>query len=219
MIRAVLFDFDGLILETESVVWNRWNIVYREFGHELPQADWIDVMGRAPGHRDFHAQLERLIGKSLDRAAMSQQRYDDVTQVLAQQDALPGVIDWMDAAAERDLKLAVVSGSGGTWVVDHLTRMGLVDRFDTIVTSADTDKHKPQPEPFLCAAQRLGVAAESCVVLEDAIHGVTAAKAAGMIAIAVPSVLTRGLDFSHADRRIDALTDLTLDDLHAIQCE
>lgn len=219
MIRAVLFDFDGLILETESVVWSSWNDVYREFGFELPQAEWIDCMGRAPGHRDFHARLEELIGQSLDREALYQRRYAQSMAVLELQAPLPGVIDWLDAAQARGCRLAVVSGSGGTWVVDHLSRMGLIDRFDTIVTSADTLRHKPDPDPFMLAAARLGVEPGACVVLEDAIHGITAAKAAGMIAVAVPSVMSRGQDFSHADLSLASLGEMGFEDLQAIYCE
>jgi len=212
-IRGIIFDFDGLILETESVVWQCWNDVYQQHGHELPQSQWIDCMGRAPGYRDFHATLEQLTGKSLDRQALNEKRYQQTMQILTHQPPLPGVVDWLDSARALGLKVAAASGSGGTWVVDHLSRMGLIDRFETIVTSADTDKHKPDPEPFLCAAGRLGVEPAACIVLEDAIHGVSAGRAAGMYTIAVPSVLTRGLDFSHADLVLDSLAALTLGDL------
>jgi len=212
-LQALIFDFDGLILETETPVWSSWRAIYQEHGHDVPIEDWIECLGRSSDYSDFHGRLERLTGRTFDRAALKQRRQEMVMQVLADRQPMPGVSDWLDAAAGRGLGLAVASGSSHRWVEGHLERLGLIDRFQTIVCAEDTGRHKPDPAPFMLTAERLGVDPGRCIVLEDSPNGVTAAKAAGMIAVAVPTEMTAPLAFENADWRIDSLAAVSLDDL------
>jgi HAD superfamily hydrolase (TIGR01509 family) len=209
-IEAIIFDFDGLVLETEMPVYTAWKEIYAEHGHPLPIEDWIDCLGRSSEYSDFHGRLEKLVGRELDRGSIRVRREAAARAKIDADPLLPGVIDWLDEAAELGLRRAVASGSSHRWVEGHLAQRGLLDRFEHVVCAEDTERHKPHPDPFLKAAELLGVEPASCLVLEDSPNGITAAKAAGMRCIAVPSQITRPLDLSHADQRVESLEELSL---------
>lgn len=207
---AIVFDFDGIILDTETHVFNSWRVQFQQRGHDVSIDSWIECLGRPGNFRDYHTMLEQLTGETFDRDAMLDERKAYIAERLAGQPAMPGVVDWLDAADERGVRLAVASGSSHEWVDNHLKRLGLLERFETIVCGEDTDEHKPLPAPFLEAARRLGVAPGRCIAIEDSPNGVAAASAAGMHAIAVPTSMTTGLAFPGAARAVDSLADLPL---------
>ncbi len=210
---AIVFDFDGLILETETPVWTSWRRIYQEHGHDVPLADWVACLGRGSDYSDFHGKLERLTGRTFDRDELKQRRRAMIDRELTGRGPLPGVVELIEELVARRIDRAVCSGSGRGWVEGHLTTLGLRDRFEHLVTGEDTPRHKPDPDPFLLTAARLGIEPGRCVVLEDSTNGVTAAKAAGMIAVAVPTPMTADLDFAHADLRLDSLAGVGVDRL------
>ena len=128
---------------------------------------------------------------------------------------LPGVTDLIQSARRQGLKLAVASSSERAWVFGHLERLGLLGLFDCLRVREDVRRTKPDPELFLSAAACLGVKPEQALVFEDSAHGITAARAAGMHCVAVPTLLTRGLDLSQADLRLDSLEQVSLAELLA----
>jgi HAD superfamily hydrolase (TIGR01509 family) len=213
-IKALIFDFDGLILDTEMPDYASWQAVYAEYGQELPVAMWGQIVG-GTGASDFdpHNYLEELSGQSLDREEVWISRRTAYLDTVAEQPILPGVKDYLDGAKERGLKLAVASSSPDNWVSGHLTRLCLIDYFDAIKTADDVARTKPDPELYLSALQTLDVAAEEAVVFEDSGNGVRAAKAAGIYAVAVPNGLTAQLSIEGADLRLGSLAELSLDDL------
>jgi beta-phosphoglucomutase-like phosphatase (HAD superfamily) len=107
----------------------------------------------------------------------------------------------------------VASSSPENWVVGHLTRLGLIEFFEQIVTADDVEKTKPDPALFLLAAEKLGVTPQQAIVFEDSRNGVLAGKRAGMYVVAVPNPLTDGMDFSEADLKLGSLADLSLEQL------
>jgi len=214
-IDAVIFDFDGLVLDTETVVYESWRRVYRAHGHDLPIEAWIAHLGMPSTTFDHHADIEQLADVQLDRDEVRQQRDAYVYATLDAYDALPGVIDWIKACEDMGLKRAVCSGSSHRWVERHLNRLGLLDRFQTIVCGEDTTEHKPEPAPFLETARQLDVEPTRCLVLEDSLNGIRAAKAAGMWAAAVPTEMTARLNFTEADRVIASLAEQSLSHLIA----
>jgi HAD superfamily hydrolase (TIGR01509 family) len=125
-----------------------------------------------------------------------------------------GVEDLLAAAAGAGVPCAVASSSSAEWVVPHLGRLGLRDRFAAVVTSDDVGgdprRTKPAPDLFLAAAAAVGQPPARCVVLEDSPNGVRAGKAAGMAVVAVPGPMTAGLDFGGADLVVPSLVDLDL---------
>ncbi len=210
MMDAIIFDFDGLVLETEQPLYETWRGVYIEHGHDLPVQDWIAQMGRPAYTENTVAKLNRLVGGSLDTDAVVADYKRRLDEVIARQPVLPGVVEVLRDAEALGLGLAVASGSSRRWVVGHLDRLSLTKRFSHVTTNEDTTAHKPDPAPFLHAAAALDVKPARTMVLEDSENGIASAKAAGMFAVAIPSVLTRPMPFDHADLRLDSLDQMPL---------
>ena len=214
VIRGLIFDFDGLILDTEMPVYQSWVGLYRSFGMELPFETWAGIIGTSSAeHFDPFERLEAQLGYPLEREALAAQRLNAELAQVARQPVLPGVVDLISAAEARGLKLGVASSSTRPWVEGHLTRLGLVSHFKVIVTAEDVPRTKPDPALFRKALDHLGLRADEAVVLEDSPNGVTAAKAAGIFVVAVPNPLTARLDLSHADLRVRSLAEVSLDEI------
>ncbi len=210
MIRGIVFDFDGLILETERPQYEAWRAVYVSFDRELPIQAWLDVMGKPVRTDLFPKRLSKELGRPLDIDALIAQYREVVATNLATQPIQPGVRRVIEDARRLGLKLAVASGSTHRWVDGHLARLGLADHFDHTTCSEDTEKHKPDPDPYLHACRALGIEPDSALALEDSPLGITAAKAAGMYAIAVPTAMTADQSFDHADLVLDSLEQMSL---------
>ncbi|HEV1998177.1 MAG TPA: HAD-IA family hydrolase [Candidatus Dormibacteraeota bacterium] len=213
--RALVFDFDGLILETEIPVMESWRRVYKEHGVELPMATWLETIGTADHEFDPFAHLQEQVGHPLEREPMQSRRILHRDAVLHAQETLPGVLDYIDAARRVGLKLAIASSSRRQWVVGHLERLGIHPHWDAIKTADDVARTKPDPALYLAAVEALGVEPREAVAFEDSRNGVLAAKAAGLWCVAVPANLTRDMDLSEADVVLRSLSELSLDDLLA----
>ena len=211
MIRALLFDFDGLLLDTEGPSYLSWVEVYERHGHELPISTWAAAIGTIDGF-DPVGHLEGL-GVTLDDAAHEARRQRDLDLCDLEQ-LRPGVTDLLSEAERRGLRTAIVSSSDDAWIARHLDRHDLLDRFDAIVcANGDRSRAKPRPTLYLEALERLGVTPEEAVAFEDSPNGVAAAVAAGIFCVAVPNDVTSALDLSAADRLVASMADVELDAL------
>ena len=213
MIRGVLFDFDGLILETEGPAYQSWVEVYREHGHELPRDRWLDYIGRESGWFDAMAHLESLVGRALDRDAVRARRDARRNAIVEGLGCMPGVREWADEAVRAGLKRAVVSSSSRAYVRTHLERIGLVEHWDALVCREDAPRAKPAPDLYTRALEVVGLDASEAIAIEDSPNGIGSAKAAGLRVVAVPNELTSALDLSQADLRLASCADVTLADL------
>jgi HAD superfamily hydrolase (TIGR01509 family) len=211
VLRAVIFDFDGLVLETEEPIYRAHAEVYRDHGHELSLEFWKTTVGTDTFDPD--ADLEIRLGRPLDRAAIEAVRTRRTDELLAGREVLPGVLDLRDRARKAGLKLAIASSSSRRWVVGHLERLGIATGWDCIVCREDAPLAKPDPGLYLAALACLGVRAEAAVAIEDSGHGVAAAAGAGIRCVVVPSVMTRGADFTAADLVAESLAAVQLEDL------
>jgi len=171
------------------------------------------VGGNAESDFEPHEYLEALIQKQVDREQIWVRRRKSYLEHLETQPILPGVLSLLDRAREYGLKLAVASSSPENWVVGHLTRLGLLDYFDAVVTADDVELTKPDPGLFLLAADKIGVKPNEVIVLEDSSNGVKGAKRAGMFVVVVPNEITRKTDLSLADLRLEALDTIDLETL------
>jgi HAD superfamily hydrolase (TIGR01509 family) len=218
--KALIFDFDGLILDTETPDYQSWQNVYKSYGIDLPLQLWLTFVG-GNAETDFepHEYLEQELNSTVDREQIWVSRRKSYLENLEDQTVLPGVVDLLEAARERGLKLAVASSSPENWVAGHLSRLKLEDYFDIIVTADDVEKTKPDPALFLMAAEKLEILPNEVIVLEDSENGVNGAKRANMFVVAVPNSITVGSDLSLADLQIRSLTEVTLDDLLAKAAE
>jgi HAD superfamily hydrolase (TIGR01509 family) len=212
LIRALIFDFDGLILDTEGPIHRSWQEVYAAHDVALPFEMWVKTVGSS--NQAFRPQqyLEEQIGHELSRAALDRRIERRVELVLAQP-ILPGVADLVEAARAAGMKLGVASSSSTDWVSGHLERLGIRNMFGCLCCRDDVENVKPEPDLYLAALACLGVAAADAVAIEDSPNGITAAKRAGLRCVAVPNPITAGLDLSQADLRVDSLAGVTLSEL------
>ena len=212
MIKALVFDFDGLIVDTEVPIFRVWQRIYRERGQELPLERWLTIIGTASGPFEPVIDLGQKTGQKLDEPEIKELERLYYQEATAIQQLLPGVLDYLVGARTLGLKTAVASSSTRKWVMDHLGRFGIVGQFDAIVCREDVKRTKPDPELYRTALQRVGVEPAEAIALEDSSNGVHAAKAAGLFCVAVPNPLTADLDFSEADLRLISLEAMPLRD-------
>jgi HAD superfamily hydrolase (TIGR01509 family) len=209
----LVFDFDGLILDTEGPVFHSWRETFEAHGATLTLEEWSDTIGRANAG-DPAVWLAERTGLELDdaRRAARKARRDEL---LAAEAVLPGVHAWLDDAARLGLAVGVASSSEIDWVSGHLERLGLVDRFTCLSCFDGKLEGKPAPDLYLAACASLGVAPADALAVEDSGNGVLAAKAAGLRCVAVPHDLTRDQDLSAADIVVPSLADLPLEEAMA----
>ena len=214
-VRAVIFDFDGLIMDTETATYEAWRQIYAQHGQLLALETWAQCIGSDFGDYDPMRELEALIGQALDWEPIHVERRERVMKILSGYDALPGVRERLQEAASLGLPCAVASSSPRWWVEHWLAHLSLRDAFQNVTTLDDTGKVKPDPSLFLHAAEKIQIAPPDAVVLEDSLNGLRAAHAAGMRCIVVPSEMTRHLSFDGAWRKHESLEALRLGDFVA----
>ena len=202
--RALVFDFDGTLADTESAVLRAWQEVFREHGTELPMDAWYAVIGTQHTTPAMFALLAEH-APGIDPEAMRPRTRARVFELLETLGPREGVPAYLETAKDLGLVLAVASSSSGAWVNPHLERLGLARYFDAVLTG-DLHKAKPDPDLYLAALDALGTEATETVAFEDTPHGVTAAKAAGLTCVAVPNAITASLDFGQADVVLPSFT-------------
>ena len=211
-LRAVIFDFDGLIIDSETPIFEIWAEVYRDHGGALTLEHWRHALGTHNGF-DPYAELQRQTGRILDRATWAPRIRDEHWRRCDTEPLRPGVAERLAEADALGLPAAVASSSSAEWVGPWLERHGLRSRFRAICTRDDVARVKPAPDLFLLAAERLGVTPATCVVFDDTPNGVAAAHAAGMWAVAVPGPMTCRLEFPRPHLALSSLSDSTLREL------
>ena len=213
MIRALIMDFDGLILDTEGPAFQSWEEIFESHGCSLPLSAWAAWVGGSPDMFDPYEYLEAQLGRAVDRESIRKKKEQREAELIAAEPILAGVEDYITDAEHLGLKLGVASCSDRKWVLGHLSRLGLRAHFDCIKCLDDVKRAKPDPELFLSVLDALDVTADEALALEDSPHGISAAQAAGIFCVAVPNPLTRQLSTDHADLRLDCLADLPLEEL------
>jgi HAD superfamily hydrolase (TIGR01509 family) len=216
MLKALIFDFDGLILDTETPEYQTWQSIYHEHGFELPQNEWGKIIG-GYGLSDFDAaeHLSLLTQGRLDSSSLRARFRSESHALIHAQSILPGVMDTIHAAKKLGLKLAIASSSPHSWVDMHAKRLGIFDYFDKIICADDVaaGRTKPNPDLFLLALTQLHVQKNEAIVFEDSPNGIKAAKSAGIFVVAVPNPVTSLLSLENANLIVTSLTDLSLHEL------
>ena len=214
-IKALVFDFDGLILDTEVPIYQSWRELCQSNGYDLTLEDWQICLGSAEGTASFFDNLADLLGNPLDVEAEAPKRLERELELIASQPILPGVKEYLQRAAELGLKMGVASSSPCKWVLGHLQERGLRKHFECVLAADDVGITKPDPDLYLTALDCLGVSSREAIAFEDSPNGVLAAKRAGLYCVAVPNPTTKQLDLDGADLVLDSLADLPLEELIA----
>ncbi len=209
-IRAIVFDFDGLILDTETPMRASWLEIFAKHEMNVSDTQWASLLGASADPPEAYELLEKHLGKPVDREALHRERLAREVELLASEQVLPGVRELVREAHAAALCLGVASSSEHAWVEKLLDQHQLLEAFDTIVCAEDVARTKPAADLFLKALERLSVAPEEAIAFEDSEHGVRAAKAAGIFCIAVPNGVTQCLPFDEADRVISSIADHSL---------
>lgn len=212
-LRAALFDFDGLILDTEWPEVEAWTEVYRRHGFEFPDWVWQGAIGRGPEQEAVRA--ESLLSEWSAKPVVELDAEYQALRMrhILSQPVLPGVAELLAEAVASGVKVAAVSSSKRAWVEGHLQRLGLWEQFEGSYCQDDVARTKPFPDLYLLALAGLGVEPGEAVVFEDSPNGVAAGKAAGIKVVAVPNRLTAQLDLSAADLVVPSLAGIRLADL------
>ena len=214
-IKALIFDFDGLILDTETPDYEVWQNIYREYGFELPPEEWGKIIGTSLNLFDAAEHLSLLSQGRLDSISLRDRHRLESHARTITQSTLPGVMEYLHDAKRLGLKLAIASSSPHSWVDIHAKRLGIFDYFDKVICSDEVGvaRTKPNPDLFLLALDRLGVRKNEAIVFEDSPNGVKAARSAGIFVVAVPNSVTSQLSIENANLTLSSLTDLSLPEL------
>ena len=207
-LAALIFDFDGLMIDSERVEADCIVEVVAGWGHSLEYTDFGHLFGSVDADEEWETLLQATCGRTL---AELDEQIRGLTRT--RKDALPllpGVRELLDAAHERGLQVGLATGNTRSILERRLGRHGVFDRFDAVVTRAEVERGKPDPDIYLEVARRLDVSTNACLVLEDSVPGCEAALAAGMRVIACPSVVTAHCTYPPAARRVESLIELTL---------
>jgi HAD superfamily hydrolase (TIGR01509 family) len=215
-IRGLLFDFDGLLVDTESPSRLAFEELYREHGHELPRDRWATVIGTLGADFEPYTHLEELVGRPLDREVLDARRRAREDALCELEELRPGIEDYREQAERLGLSTAIVSSSSRRWIEKHLSRLGRTNGWDAIVTAdGDPERAKPRPILYLEALDALKLEPHEGIAFEDSPNGVRAAKAAGLACVAVPNPATSTLALDEADLVLDSLKDVSLPELIA----
>jgi putative hydrolase of the HAD superfamily len=207
LIAAIVFDLDGVVLDSEEPEFLAWQTIWSEQGRELRLEEWAACIGTGQGPTTFdpYAELVRQTGLQVGEPELRARSRALAAEFMTGRQALPGVARWLDEAAGAGLVVAMASSSPREWVVGHLARLGLTEQFGVIASFDDCGAKKPDPASYLLACRQLGVAPEQAMAVEDSHHGLMAAKAAGLTCVVVPNVMTAHMDFTGADLVLGSL--------------
>lgn len=211
--RALIFDFDGLILDTEVPEFEAWQDVYRMHDCHLSFETWSACIGTSEPVFNPCEHLEAQLGQAINRDDVRAAHRERFGELVAAQSVLPGVREYLVDARRLGLKVGVASSSTREWVEGHLLRLGLLSCFDGIRCKDDVRRTKPDPELYTATLRTLGVPANEGIAMEDSPNGILAAKRAGLFCVAVPNALTRQLYLGEADLQLGSLADLPLEEL------
>jgi HAD superfamily hydrolase (TIGR01509 family) len=208
---AVVFDFDGVIIDSETPEFEAHRQIFANHGLDLTTEEWCACVGLWQAINWFDVLTSRG-ATTLSREAFLTDKRRIAREVL-QMETLPGIRDLLNDLTTRGVPLAVASTSPARWVLPAADALGIRPYFNAIVTGDDVERRKPAPDVYLLAASTLGIAPSRCVAIEDTRPGLVAAKTAGMRVIVIPHWLTEKHDLSEADLHVRSADELNVDRL------
>lgn len=213
MIKAVVFDFDGLTLDTETSWFTALQTVYAKYEVDFPIADFYRTLGTKMGIFDPYTYLAEALGLRTQRAELKQDVLQHYDQIMATQPLREGVIEYLEEAKQLGLRIGMASSSNRAWVEGYLERYRIMHYYDCIHTENDVERVKPDPALYRLAIQSLGVDAAEAIAFEDSVNGLLAAKTCGLYGVVVPNAVTRELPFAAQDYTMNSMLDVPLIEL------
>jgi len=208
-----VFDFDGVIIDTEKARYEAMQEIFATYGQKLPLHIWIESVGRAVYAIDPFDYLESITGEKLDREMLKSTHKKIEMEMADALPLLPGVVERLEEVRSNGGLLAVASSSSSAWVRGHLQKRDLIGYFNAVVCRDNTLRHKPHPEPYSTALKLLNCLPENSFAIEDSPLGIASAKAAGLKCIAVGCSLTRDMDLSDAHYVFNTLKEVSFSEL------
>jgi len=198
-LKGFIFDFDGLILDTEMPGCKAWSELFNEYGFRFTSEDWKKAIGTGPSAYDPATHLNELTHGELDASLIRKRTLQRTRELIEKENILPGVQKIIKEAHHTGLNMGVASSSDRDWVEGYLEKLNLRNFFAAVCTADDVERVKPDPELYQITALRLNLKPSEIIVFEDSPNGVRAARNAGMFCIAIPNEITRSMDLSHAN--------------------
>lgn len=211
VLRGLIFDFDGLIVDTETARYHAWKEVIESHGVELPLSVWHQNIGLPSEAFNPLDYLRDRAQGPIDLHAVRKRKNEVFWARMEGETLRPGIRHYLEQGKGRGLKMAICSSSPRRWIEQNLPKWGIDGQFDAIVTGSDVERIKPDPELYLKALDLLQLPAESCIAFEDSPKGVQSAKAAGLFCVAIPNSITLETDLAGADLKVHSLMDLPLE--------
>lgn len=203
--KGIIFDFDGVLVDTEWAIYQSWVHLYAREGQEISIATYAPCLGAGYSHWDPAAHLEKLTGKKYDWEKETPARQAMLEADLERSGLMDGALELLDWCAEQGIRLTVASSSSRRWVQGWLEKLGIYDRFAGVFTRTDGYPVKPSPALFEAAQQCLGLEKADCLIIEDSENGTIAAQNAAIPCVAIPNRMTESSDFSRASYRCASL--------------
>lgn len=209
MLRALIFDFDGLIVDTETPLIDAYAEVHAVHGVAFDRSAFLHSVG----HADYAFDPWQGFGPAADRDALEAQRRARKDDLMGRQPVLPGVPELLEAGLAAGFRIGLASNSSHPWVERHLERIGLRGAFEFIACREDAPSPKPEPDLYRLVLNRFGLRGHQAVAFEDSHTGSLAAKRANVWAVAAPNPCTAHHDFKHVDWLVASLADVTIPQL------
>lgn len=206
--RGIIFDFDGVLVDTEWAIFSSWVELFAREGQLLTIADYAPCLGAGYSHWDPARYLEQLTGKTYDWERENAARQARIEAELSSSKLMLGAPELLEWCCAQGIRLTVASSSSRRWVGGWLERLQAMPYFPRIFCRTDGYAVKPNPALFLAAQEYLDLPAEDCLVVEDSENGIAAAVKAGIPCVAIPNRLTALCNLSAADYRASSLADL-----------
>ncbi|MGI2293382.1 HAD family hydrolase [Paenibacillus sp. GXUN7292] len=213
MIKALIFDFDGTIVDTETPWYYAYRDLYSSYNVDLPLEVWGQCVGTGFEAFNPHINLEEQTKRSFDHKQLEAFTAEKHNEYMVKQTLRPGIENYLAAAKQAGLRLAIASSSHRHWIEKYLTAFNIGHYFEFIASADDVEKVKPNPELYLKALEWLQIKPAEAIAFEDSRHGLFAAKCAGIKTVVTPNEVTSYMTFENYDLLLSSLADISLDEL------